>query len=69
MSADAKVWQDGHWWKGLHDGVCEKGETYHRDGNYHLTDTLNDIETCAGRLRWEIRTYPDKTTGLVGYVV
>lgn len=67
MSADAKVWKDGDWWKGLHDGPCPD-EALHKQGEYHLSALLEEIESCGGqKLRWEFRQYPDGI-GLVGYV-
>jgi len=69
MSADAKLWKDGNWWHGLHDGDCVLSSTPHENGSYYLSILLDDIETCmGGQLRWEFRTYPDGQVGLVGYI-
>lgn len=72
MSADAKVWREGDWWRGLHDGDCvaPHDEASHRDGDYYLTVVLADIETCLGtKLRWIERTYTTGEIGLAGFVV
>lgn len=55
---------DGWTWTGCSDW---------RDSNYDptsLSAVINSIESEAEAgqaLRWEIRIYPDGTTGLVGY--
>ena len=68
MSADAKLWTDGDGreWQGSHDGPCRM--IGHRRGE--LSDLLWEIEECfyGVSMRWEIRTYPDGTTGLAGWV-
>lgn len=64
MSADAKVWQDGDWWTGIHDG--EDCPYDHRD--ISLRQVLEGIEKCMGssEMRWTIRQY--RLTGEVGLV-
>ncbi len=71
MSADAKCWtnKDGGW-QGLHDGPClvsDSGVHAHQTA-WDLSAILQDLERCMGTpLRWEIRSYPDKQCGLVGW--
>lgn len=74
MSADAKAWTDENGaWHVLHDGPCvpasPHGGTFHDNATPHgLAGNLNGVETCmGGPLRWEFRTYPDGTVGLVGW--
>lgn len=67
MSADAKMWNDGDWWLGIHDGDCPHEP--HPHGAYHLSELVTDIETCLGhKLRWVIRDYPNDQRGLAGFI-
>lgn len=69
MSADAKLWNTGSgWlWCGVHDAECAADSIPHDQGA-SLSETIISVERCAGQsLRWEFRTYPDGTIGLVGY--
>lgn len=64
MSADAKLWCEDGWWRGLHDGCADDAHGPHQS----LADCLHEIEQC-GRYHyaWSFRTYPDGHVGLVGY--
>jgi hypothetical protein len=70
MSADAKVWQDGNWWHGVHDGACAAGPHEALD----LAVVLQDVAACLQMrfLKWEFRQYvalaPEERVGLVGYI-
>ena len=65
MSSDAKVWHDGHWWKGIAD-LCQ--DTCHHE-SLDLIDVLRELTECnRGSLHWAIRYYPKlEKGGLVGY--
>lgn len=64
MSADAKIWQDESWWKGIHDGVC-----YFEHEDLSLATVIAGVNACMDcELAWEFRIYPEGLAGLVGYV-
>jgi hypothetical protein len=72
MSTDAKAWYDesGNLWKAVHDGECDEYQRRVHTQGARLGEVLVAVEACIGEdLRWEIRTYPDGKTGLVGWVV
>lgn len=67
MSADAKVWKEGYFWKGIHDGPCHKDSFIHEQGDISLAEVLLDIHKCMDRsLSWEIKEHNDGL-GLSGY--
>lgn len=67
MSADAKAWpeesSEGYYWNSIDDW----------EPDHHFGGTLAQVLTyidsvVGGSMRWEIREYPDGTSGLVGYL-
>ncbi len=63
MSSDAKAWKEGKWWHGIHDGECGGHQPA-----LELDELLAAVATCYGHpLYWEIRRYPARVDGLVGY--
>ena len=67
MSADAKVWLDGQWWKGIHDGECT-APVVNGHESLSLIAVLIELETCLGHdCQWKIRHYANGDEGLVAY--